>query len=261
MLLAQPRHSCHWKLSGTETFRLSSTKIFNRWGTNMQNPSKDICRVYIADPGKVLVQADQSGAEARVVAYLCDPGNFRDLFIYGIKPHVYVALHVFADTWADRCPDVLIGNFTRSPIKDIKNLTGWKHLDSLIKSSDNWPASKRYYFIAKMICHASNYGMQAREFQLNVLQKSEGKIALTLQQCEKFLSTYHCLFPEIHRWHREVESLLRRTRCLRNLFGYPRTFYGAFTPDLLKQAYAFIPQSTVGTITNIAFTQLQTYKA
>jgi hypothetical protein len=40
------------------------------------------------------------------------------------------------------------------------------------------------------------------------------------------------------------------------LFGYPRRFDQLPGPALLRDAYAFIPQSTVGTITNIAYTEL-----
>jgi hypothetical protein len=44
---------------------------------------------------------------------------------------------------------------------------------------------------------------------------------------------------------------------LKNLFGYPRTFTGLIDESMYKEAYAFVPQSTVGCITNLAFVELQ----
>src|SRR3977135_515890 len=96
-----PRNSCIWKLAGTDTFRLASSCIMMNFmtkeerGTNLQNIPHGMRKIYIPDEGKILVQVDQSGAEALIVAYLCEPGLFRDLFLNGIKPHTYVAMHVF----------------------------------------------------------------------------------------------------------------------------------------------------------------------
>ena len=110
--------------------------------------------------------------------------------------------------------------------------------------------------MAKMVCHASNYGMKAPTFRVNVLQKSGGAVNLTNKRAVFFLETYHTLFPEIRLWHRETIAELKRTRILRNLFGYPRMFTQTIDPSMFKEAYAFVPQSTVGCITNMAFTDL-----
>ena len=266
---------------------------FIRRGTNLQNIEKSMRSIYIPDNYRIeledkyaqyqaerilsifteeeleyikaLCQTDQSGAEALIVAYLCRPGNFRDLFKYKVKPHVFVAMHVFAQEWQKRLSgqglDIKfdITSFLRAPIKDLTTLPFWSELDAMIKDSDNWPAKERYYYIAKMICHASNYGMRAAAFQLNVLEKSRGKIVLSKQEAEHYLSIYHGLFPEIHEWHQTIREQLAATKTLYNLFGYPRRFTQELNETNIKEAFAFIPQSTVGCITNIAYTKLQTY--
>lgn len=258
-----PRNSTNYVISGTKTFRLGSRKILRKWGTNLQNIEKGMRAMYIPDPGKVFVQVDQSGAEALIVAYLCRQGNFRDLFTQGVKPHVFVGLHVFKEQWKDYfratgisdIPD--IDEMCTLPIVLLKKHKDFLLVDKVIKSSDNWPAQKRYYYIAKMICHASNYGMRASAFQLNVLEKSRGKIALSKKEAENYLTVYHTLFPEIHEWHREVERQLQETAIIYNLFGYPKSFfYPSVNPpdNILKDAYAQCPQSTVGCITHIEFT-------
>lgn len=293
------RNTCAYKLSGTETFRLSSSKLLKKksgkyqgWGTNLQNPSDDICRLYIPDgwkeitpeleekfkdyltqlsdgslkrdisifteeeraTGRIFVQVDQAGAEALIVAYLCQPGNFRELFNVGIKPHVYVAQHIFADDWQKEIlteKQELIAKYLLCPIKDLPKLPNWKALAKAIKSNDT------RYFIGKKTCHASNYDMKAPTFAMDVLKESEGKIRLSVPQAGKFLDTYHRLFPEIKRdFHGEIGRELYKSRQLRNLFGFPREFGGPWGENLLKEAYAYVPQSTVGTITNIALTNL-----
>lgn len=259
MTLCLPRNTCSWKLAGTDTFRLASKKLLRTWGTNIQNPSKRICQIYLADDGKLLIQPDQSGAEALIVAYLCRKGLFRELFLQKIKSHVFVALHVFADKWQALLPHLNIKSFLETPIADLRKKEGWKELENLIKESDRWEASRRYYFIAKMICHASNYGMKSGMLQMHVLKKSESRVALTKLESETFLGTYHNLFPELHEWHKDTLDILKSTRTLRNLFGFPRYFNGFWNDELFKKAYAFVPQSTVGTITNIAFTNAQNY--
>ena len=92
---------------------------------------------------KIFVQTDQSGAEALAVAYLCKNGDFRQLFIHGVKPHVYVALHVFKDVWKKKMREsAMVGDIRcdideilNTPICDLKSNPYWKDLDRLITVS------------------------------------------------------------------------------------------------------------------------------
>lgn len=306
-LLYLPRNSTQYNIARTTTFRLGSRMLTLRFtsparegkcGSNLQNQERTVKRIYLSDGWnyedeeekqklahylsnrdlsifteeqlariKILVKVDQAGAEALIVAYLTRHGNFRDLFLNGIKSHVYVGLHVFADVWKKelqnsgsdiKCDIDLLCSL---PINQITQYPFWKTVDKLIKDSDHWPNERRYYHIAKQICHSSNYDIEAGMFQLNTLEKSKGRIVLPLPECQRYLNLYHGLFPEIHEWHRGVERQLTETKILYNLFGFPREFW--FTtkhPDktLVKEALAFVPQSTVGSITNIAYTELQT---
>tara|TARA_R110002020_G_scaffold78762_3_gene197909 strand:- start:5938 stop:8463 length:2526 start_codon:yes stop_codon:yes gene_type:complete len=253
--LDHKRITTAYNLAGTTSYRLASRRLLGQWGTNIQNFPKKLRKLFVADPGNVLVQADQAGAEALVVSYLCHEGNFRRLFANGVKSHVYVALRLFEDVWAAELGESL-KDYCEASAADLVKLPRWQELKTLISSSDNWSADKRYYFMAKMVCHASNYGMKAPTFRVNVLQKSGGAVNLTNKRATFFLETYHKLFPEIRLWHRETIAELNRGRVLRNLFGYPRMFTQPIEPSMYKEAYAFVPQSTVGCITNMAFTDL-----
>ena len=253
-----------YNLAGTDTFRLSSKALLKfktdkGFGTNVQNIDKNQRDLIIADESKILIQIDQAGAEALIVAYLCRKGQYRDLFENGIKVHSFIALHVFKDAWKKCFPSSVIDELCKLSPKELKNHENYKSVFNTIKKSDDWPAKERYYFIAKMICHASNYNMKAPTFQLNVLQKSDGAINLTLKQCNEFLGLYHLLFPEIREWHESIKRELKKNGYLINLFGEKRYFFEQDGEDKWKQGFAFKPQSTVGEITNRGVVHLQTF--
>lgn len=263
MLLSDTYRNSTLYKQGTETFRSSSTKLWSK-GVNLQNIPKELRKLYIADKGKLLIQVDQAGAEALIVAYLCKPGKYRELFLNNVKPHVFVALHVFLSKWLDRCKDIDVKDFITTPIAELKNKNGWKQLDRLIKDSDDWQPSERYYFIAKCIVHASNFSMQAPTFQLSVLDKSRGAVIISKREAEDYLSNYHAMFPEIRDWHMRVDSIIDSTsmpgyKCLYNLFGYPRYFTRALQQHNRKEIYAFAPQSTVGCITHRCIASQQSF--
>ena len=253
--LDHKRITTAYNLAGTTSYRLSSRRLLNEWGTNVQNFPKKLRKLFIADPDKVFVQADQAGAEALIVSYLCRAGNFRRLFLNNVKSHVYVAMRLFEDVWAAEL-GCSIKDYCAASVEELVKLPRWTELRDLISSSDDWSADKRYYFMAKMVCHASNYGMKAPTFRVNVLQKSGGAVNLSHKQATYFLATYHTLFPEIRKWHNDTVAELKRTKILRNLFGYPRMFTQPIEASMYKEAFAFVPQSTVGCITNLAFTDL-----
>jgi DNA polymerase I-like protein with 3'-5' exonuclease and polymerase domains len=95
---------------------------------------------------------------------------------------------------------------------------------------------------------------------MNVLQRTDGKIVLTKEEAEKFIGLYHSLFPEIREWHAEIDAIVFATRTLYNLQGFPLYFGGNINnAKAKKESYARIPQSTVGTITNIAYADIQDF--
>lgn len=106
----------------------------------------------------------------------------------------------------------------------------------------------------------SNYDIHPPTFRMNILEKSGGKIVISKEDSERFLATKHSLFPEIKGYHRYVQSLAEKHRRLYNLHGHPYeiTHY-ELQESNWKELYAWIPQSTVGEITNIAYTRMQQY--
>lgn len=244
--LQYPRFVCIYKPSGTKSFRLASSKLFG-FGANGQNFPKSV-KLFIPDPGMVFAKVDQAGAEARVVAYLCRAGPYRELFEYGIKCHSFVAMHLFKDKFK-----VSSKALTASP-KELSQMDEWvNHLSSVIANSP------REYAIGKQVSHASNYGIGGSEFSINVLEKSGGTLVVSTKEAQRFIDTYLSLFSEIGAWQQRTINEVKAKRVLRNCFGFPREFNQILTPNYLKEALSFISQSTVGTLNNIVFTQMQDY--
>jgi hypothetical protein len=236
-----------YKIPGTKNFRLASAKVFGYYGCNLQNPTDSVMECVIPNDGCVFIQPDQGGAEALVVAYECRRAHFRKLFENNIKPHSYMALQIFTDMFRGEHPA------SRYKAVEPGTLAGYPEAKDLLTRIKN---SAREYDLGKRVIHAKNYDMGPRTFQVNVLELSEGSVVLSYKESKEFLSIHSETFPEIIEWQIETKERLYATRELRNLFGFPRQFNQLWSSELLRDAYAFLPQSTVGTITNIAYTEL-----
>jgi hypothetical protein len=221
-------------------------------GSNLQNPSDDICKIYIPDDDKVFIQVDCAGAEALIVAWECREGRFRSLFQNGIKPHTFVAMNLFAAEWKKEQP-YDIANLCSLPIPELAIHPEWKKLSKIIKNS------QERYFIGKKTCHSFNYCKTAASFRFDVLKETEGKVALSLAQSEFFEGIYHALFPEIKEWQKKTEETIRSTRTLRNLYGFPMHFGSHITDKIIREGVAWVPQSTVGVIGANGFSDMQMF--
>jgi hypothetical protein len=239
-----------YKLAGTKSFRRAAAQIFGIFGTNLQNPSHTLMSACVPDDGKVFLQADQSGAEARCVAYEAEAGNYRELFDVDIKPHTYLALNIFIEKFRGDYP---ADRYAFKKPRELSLLPEWKQLDKTIKKS------KREYALGKLTAHAKSYDMGWKTFQINVLERSQGSIRLTAKEAKFYLEMFEQLFPEIIAWQRKIKNQLLATRTLTNLFGYQRTFYGRWNEALVREGYSWIPQSTIGLITSMAICDLDEF--
>jgi len=300
------RNTTQYKLAGPVTFRRSSTKLFPEknkkhvgWGSNLQNIEGSIREVYIPDGFKpalsekciywlktsdtdvfteeelvslrCFAQTDQAGAEALIVAYDSEPADYRQLFIHGVKPHVYAALKLFPDVWFKKSqqenliiPEQSVKELYNTPIASLKDNPYWKDLDYLIKLSDNWPLSERYYYFAKQTVHSFSYGIEWHTFIMNVLEKSGGKIVISPDEGKRFLSTIRSLFPEVPRRCERIFKQVKHTGIIYNMFGHPFVIWPNGEPPAtnltdFKRFYAWGPQSTVGEITRTAYSNLYEY--
>jgi hypothetical protein len=270
------------------------------WGNNMQNIEGDLRAVYVSDGFRpemlercayylsnnfdtsvfteeelftlqVYLQSDQSGAEGKLVAFDTDDKDYRSLFKCGISPHVFVALKLFPEDWkrkiiefsipiSPKCVDVL----RETPIKLLKANPDWSQLSALIKLSDSWSLSERFYYFAKQTVHSFSYGIEWFTFLMNLLEKSGGKVILSREQAEYFLSGIRSFFPEVPERNRRIDEQVRSTGMIFNCHGQPYAIWPGGSPPSymlsdMKKFYAWGPQSGVAGITQTALTRLQEY--
>lgn len=213
------RMRCAFDITGTNTGRLSSRQSIYGSGTNLQNiPARRpdgrlIRRIFIADPGKVFLYADYSQAEARVVAHLARCKALIELFDDPTRDgHSENASRIFG------IPLSTVGK------------------DSLER------------FLAKQGVHAGNYGQGPGDMAARINAESEiTGITVTVAECATIQSKVQAIYPEVREnYWRETEVELRRSRTLTSLFGRQRVFYDRWDDKLLRTAYAFKPQSTIG---------------
>lgn len=260
------RYPTQYVITGTRSFRLGARMWFDEYGGNLQNPGKSIIEIYAAPRGRVIVQADQAGAEALIVAYECRPGNYRALFQNGIKPHTFLAMHIFADSRADWFAGIsdppedkpwwngkiepAAHWLSKSPA-DLRAEPNWKTLDKRIKDSD------KEYAIGKRTAHGKSYRMGWKTYQLANLKQSDGTLVLNRRECVDFLAKFDVLFPEVIEGQDETEFKVRSSRVLFNKFGHPRRFERILTDSYIREAISWVPQSTVGCLTHQAFINVQ----
>lgn len=205
------RVRCSYNIAGTETGRLSSGTTTRGTGTNLQNvPKGDVKRLFLADGGCVLLNADLSQAEARVVAYVSGETRLIKVFEDGGDIHRRNAATIF--------------NKQESEVTDDERQ------------------------MAKRVVHASNYGMGPNTFAQTA--------NLSTAVADKLLKQYFATYPRIKTWHMQIQDQLRRTRILTNPLGRKRLFFNEWSDSLLKEALAFIPQSTVADIVTKALVHL-----
>jgi DNA polymerase-1 len=117
-------------------------------------------------------------------------------------------------------------------------------------------------YMGKKTRHAGNYGMQAP--RMAAVLASEG-FAVNRQYCEVLLNEFHKAEPEIRNtFQYRIENELRNSRILQTPIGRTRYFLGlrpgADNGKLFKEAYSYIPQSTVGDNTGLAVLFCETTK-
>ncbi len=255
MTIPQPRFVTNFKVAGTKSFRLAASKFLGEYCGNAQNPPACVMELFEARPGHKFVQPDQSGAEALVVANLAPRGKYLELFEAGIKPHTFLAMHLFAESHPEWFEGIQPREvyFAAPTAKDLSTLEGYWKLDSKIKKSG------APYALGKMTVHASSYCMGWKTFIGNALLQSSGALVLTAAQSKAFLAMFHALYPEISVWQQETIFLAGRNRELVNLLNYPRRFERNLTQSYTREIVSWIPQSTVGCITTLAILNCDEY--
>lgn len=220
ILSSDGRLKCSFNPIGTTSGRLSSSKNIFGEGTNLQNQPNEMRSFMIADQGYIMYDVDLSQAENRIVSIIAPEPTMIDAFEKGIDIHARTASLIF---------DIPIDRIIEMDRRKI-------HCEFL----GNGQQTHRFW--GKKANHAFNYGQGYRAFSLQMdISEADGKF---------IHSRYHSIYPGIRRYHAWIENQISSSRTLTNLFGRKRLYMDRKDYNLFKEAYSFIPQSSVADIIN-----------
>ncbi len=220
------RMRCSYNVVGTENGRWSSSKNAFGRGTNLQNITPSMRRMFCADDGHRLVSTDLEQAESRLVAGLVwqstgDDGYWQACLSGDLHTQVCIM------AWPE---------------------LGWTSDDKENRKIAERPCadilSYSYRDVAKRLGHGSNY--RGSPFGISQAVGIPAKIV------EDFQARYFRAFPAIPKWHEWTQTHLRTHQYLDTPLGRRRWFFGRPAEDsTLREAIAFVPQSTVGELLNL----------
>jgi len=186
--------------------------MLTRWGYSFSKPN--IKTVFIPDPGYVVIDVDLEQADAQVVAWESDCERLKQIFKDPTKD-----LH-------DENTNLIYG-FCRDDIQS--GTISDRNFTRLRKNT-------------KGGVHGTNYRGKAP-----TIAKTLG---ITIPEAQAFQDTWFEKNPEILDWHKATEAAIIEKGYIENKFGFRRIFLERLSQDVLNEAQAWIPQSTVGNVIN-----------
>lgn len=221
-----------YNVAGTTTGRRSSKKHTFGFGNNAQNfPSRGkeaviYKRCLVARTGRIFLFVDQMQAEDWPVSALA----------YNIQA-----------------------------LKDLRDgVDRHRKLASMIFNVAPELITEDQRYLGKKTRHSSNYGVHGPTMSDSLA--SEG-ISVPSQVCQFLLDSVAKIDPNVKEvFHKYVQNELYSSRTLKTPLGRERQFFGLRTGDssgnakIFRDAYAFIPQSTVGDNTGFAVFELESSK-
>ena len=224
----------NYNCAGTLTGRRASRKHTFKFGNNAQNFPKhgEVSKVFrkclVARPGNIFLMVDQKSAEEWPVAALSENHKAIAQMQSGVNRHIKRAAWIFG-------------------------------IGESLRTQEQWKDSIEYY-LGKKVGHANNYGMRGRRMSESLAQEGH---SINEAQCNVLLAKANELEPEIDGvFHKYVQDQINKTRILTTPAGRERQFLGLRPNDpnysIFNEAYAYIPQSTVGDNTGFAVYYLET---
>jgi len=263
------RLRCSYNLVGTNTCRLSSSESqalepyftksgLLKWegsGTNLQNQTKELRDVFIADVGSDFWQIDLEGADGWTVAAdlaALGASTMLDDYKAGIKPAKVLYLMLEAK---ERGEDpAKINNVSRQLLKQLTD--GIKFSDD--RDAEGRPGDWKYLCM-KRVQHGTNYGMEAEKLSATIFKDSDGLIDLPRADAAVYQWLYKLRYnPDLRTsW---IERELRDKGFIQTAAGFRRKFgairYGRPDPSVVREALAFEPQCNTTYVCNRALHNL-----
>ena len=218
------RWRCSYNIAGTNTGRWSSSKSAAGTGSNFQNITDELRRIFIADDGFKICGIDLEQAEARDVGWFCGvvlgDWSYLDAIETG-DVHTFVAR---------MCWPELPWNGDLKADRKVAERRFYRHFT--------------YRDATKRLSHGSNY--------LGKPQTMSSHTKIPLNIVKPFQDRYFASFPCIPRMHHWVAGELQTKQYLVNVFGRRRDFFDRPNEDeTLRSAVAYLFQSATGDRLNL----------
>lgn len=206
-----------YNITGTESGRFSSTKAVDGTGTNLQNITPELRKMFISDEGKKLIHIDLEQAESRVVGLI-----FWALF----GDRTYLDAHESGD------------------LHTTNAMLLWPDLVHDKSSAEVFFYLKHTYRdMAKRGGHLSNYRGSA--------WMMSRALHIPIELATQFQEAYYATYPSFPRWYNWCARQIQLHSTLTTPLGRQRIFFGRDSDDaIIREAIAYIPQSTVADTTN-----------
>ena len=221
------RMRCSYAVAGTETGRWASKMSAFGTGTNLQNITNHLRKIFVADPGQKFAYIDLHAAESKGVGYISGDENYIKACDEG-DAHTVVARLVWTDLpWTG----------------DIKK-------DKAIASETPFYRENSVRDMAKRGGHGTNYYGKP--------ENMAGHLKMPVPVVAHFQQAYFQAFPGIPHWHQRVISTLQTTRTIVTSFGRQRLFFdNPSSNSTIREAIAYEPQSTIADTLNFGAYKVQ----
>lgn len=254
------RMRCSYNIGGSEsgksapkTYRLSSSKNAFGSGTNLQNiPSEksksvgkaaargslamlgdpyslpNVRSLFGPDPGFTFFDMDLDRADLQVMAWDADEPLLKEALKKKVDLHL---LNVYVLDQKDPPP-----------------------LEELVETHPKYPdhrgPRKLKREFSKVFCHATDYLGKSR-----TVAAATGR---TVHETERAQKVYLGTYKGIETWQQRVIEQVRKHRFVENKFSYRWYIFDRIDDQIMPEAVAWIPQSTVSIIINKIWYQLYT---
>lgn len=212
------RMRCSYNPVGTRFSRVSSSENIFGTGNNLQNQPHRVLTHFLSDPWHIFYGLDLSQAENRLVAYIGRITQMIEAFERGEDIHGLTArimMNIFFNGKSDHLT-----------VKDLAPIGDGK------KTWRDW---------GKKANHGLNYDLGYKTFSLyNEIPERDGKLIVDI---------YHKAYPGVRNgFHAYIKQCINKNRTLTNYMGRKTLFTDRLDDSLYKDAYACIPQGTVGDV-------------
>jgi DNA polymerase I-like protein with 3'-5' exonuclease and polymerase domains len=206
---ADGRFRAAFNPSGTDTGRWSSSENPFRTGSNGQNITGKLRKIFISDKGYRFGNGDLEQSESRFVGAYAYQATGRSAYL-------------------DACESGDLHTVVAQKL--------WPHITCKADAEQPFYLHFSFRDMAKRGGHGTNYLGTAATMALH--------LKLPTKVLEEFQEKYFSEFPEIQLWHQAVATELQSEFQLTTLFGRRRNFWGRVSDtDTLRAAVAFLPQS------------------